>query len=60
MQGNHRQPIGWAKQVSGQFDMAKVQADFFHFCAHAGPCCQRSNNPLIKLAVSVGRSSGNM
>ncbi|MNO90493.1 hypothetical protein D3C76_820150 [compost metagenome] len=60
MQGNHRNSVGRAEQMRGQLDMAQAQADFFHLRIHPDTCCQRSNSPLIRLAVSVGRSSGNM
>ncbi len=58
MQGDYRQSVIRAEQVRRQFDMAQAQADFLDLRAHAW--LQRSNRPLIRLAVSVGRSSGNM
>ncbi|MNH04143.1 hypothetical protein D3C79_634240 [compost metagenome] len=60
VQGNYRQAIGGPEQVRGQLDMTQVQANFFHFATHAGVSCQRSNRSLIRLAVSVGCSSGNI
>ncbi|MNH12505.1 hypothetical protein D3C79_720500 [compost metagenome] len=58
VQGDHRQAVLGAEQVSSQLDMTQAEADFLHVGTHAWP--QRSNRPLIRLAVSVGRSRGNM